>query len=435
MGNTVFKKWHGYLLAVLSFTCGLGAIAAPQIVTPPTNQTVALGSNATFNVVATDVDRLSYQWFLGATPLGPTSSSPSLTLTNVQFANCGTYSVTVTVIRTGAKASASATLSVMYPPDIVRVQDDEPCPHVVNVGDSIRVVTTHSAGGPYSIQWRLDGVLLSNWVVAAAGAPCTPANLSSGDVEINVFPTVGDHFLEVAVSNAVGRATRLYALQAVPSNPGLLGGFLPASPTPGSLSCGPSFTLTRGLPGVYSQISGGAGCDVATTCGTMPQDSSWYRLVSLQSGTATVSTEGSSSDTVLAIMHGPPISCLTLTNVKCNRDVSGTIKQSRVQFQAAASNIYFIAVSGLTFDGTVKLTYGYEPAIASASLKPGGVFELRSTVAPSLTYSVQASSNMAPNSWTTVFTANAATNNGVIVYREANITSRRERFFRLAPGP
>jgi hypothetical protein len=318
----------------------------------------------------------------------------------------------------------------MVAPYIAQVLNDEPCPHVVRSGDSMTVVASNYLSAPYRMEWRLDGVLLSNRVVSAPGATCVENVVGAQEV-ISVTPSVGDHFLEFAVTNAVGRASRLYALSVVPSSPGLLA----FSPTPGNLSCGPSFTLSRGVPGVYTDPSGGAGCDLATSCGTMPVDSSWYRLVSLQPGMATVSTEGSSGDTVLAVMQGPPISCATLTNVQCNRDVSGSVKQSRLQFTAQASNIYYIAVSGFVFGESVKLTYGYEPLIASATILSDGAFELRSTAAPALSYSVQASATLLPGSWNTVFTTNPGTNNGLIVFRDTSTATRTERFFRLAPGP
>jgi len=428
MGKVVLRSCSARWFVALSWLITAAASAAPQIVTPPESQTVAVGSNVTMTVVATDSGPLTYQWLHEGTTLGPASANPTLNLSNVQLNACGKYQVVVTATRNGSTARPEAQLTVLAAPFIAQVLNDEPCPHVVRQGDSMRVVASNYLSAPYRLEWRLDGLLISNRTVS--GSATCPANTFGSEESINVTPGVGDHFLEFAVSNAVGRASRIYALSVVPAS-----GLLAFSPTPGNLSCGPSFTLTRGVPGVYSDPSGGAGCDLSTTCGTMPQDSSWYRLVSLLPGTATVSTEGSSGDTVLAVMQGPPISCATLTNVQCNRDVSGTVKQSRLQFSAQASNIYYIAVSGFVFGETVKLTYGYEPQIASASIKPDGSFELRSTVAPSLIYSVQASATLLPGSWNTVLTANPGTNNGLIVFRDTNIATRKERFFRLAPGP
>ncbi|HXJ61251.1 MAG TPA: immunoglobulin domain-containing protein [Verrucomicrobiae bacterium] len=430
MGKVLSRSgWVGGLV-VLSWTLAAAAPAAPHITTPPESQQVAVGAKVTFSVVATDTGPLTYQWLHDGSPVGgATGTTATLVLSNVQLSACGRYQVVVTATRDGSTVRPEAQLTVLAPPWIAYLPNDEPCPHVVTSGNSMRVVSSNYLSGPYRMEWRMDGVLLSNRTVAAV-ANCAQ-NVIGAEEEITVVPSVGDHFLEFSVTNLLGRASRIYALTVVPNS----GGLLVFSPTPGSLSCGPSFTLTRGVPGIYTDPSGGAGCDLATSCGTMPQDSSWYRLVSLLPGRATVSTEGSAGDTVLAVMQGPPISCATLTNISCNKDVSGTIKQSRLQFSAQASNIYYIAVSGFSFGETVKLTYGYEPLIASASILTNGVFELRSTVAPPLLYSVQASATLQPGSWSTVFTTNPGTNNGLIVFHDTTINTRQERFFRLTPGP
>src|SRR5581483_3373762 len=66
----------------------------PLITTQPASQTVAPGASATFSVVAAGDPTLAYQWqFNGANLSGATGSA--LSLTNVQTANEGNYSVTV----------------------------------------------------------------------------------------------------------------------------------------------------------------------------------------------------------------------------------------------------------------------------------------------------------------------------------------------------
>src|SRR5204863_6946333 len=73
--------------------CG-GAVppTGPSIVTQPASQTVAANGSATFTVVATGTAPLTYQWRFNTTNINGATSS-SLTLTNVQLANSGSYSV------------------------------------------------------------------------------------------------------------------------------------------------------------------------------------------------------------------------------------------------------------------------------------------------------------------------------------------------------
>lgn len=81
----------------------------PTITTPPAAQTAIQGATATFTVVATG-GTLSYQWkFNGTALIGATSAT--LTLTNVQSANAGTYTVDVSD-STGTTTSLGATLTV-----------------------------------------------------------------------------------------------------------------------------------------------------------------------------------------------------------------------------------------------------------------------------------------------------------------------------------
>jgi hypothetical protein len=83
---------------------------APVITLSPTNQTVALGSNVTFFSSATGDPPLAFQWRFNATNIAGATSS-ALTLTNVQPANNGSYTVTVSN-RSGVVTSSAAILTV-----------------------------------------------------------------------------------------------------------------------------------------------------------------------------------------------------------------------------------------------------------------------------------------------------------------------------------
>ncbi len=86
---------------------------APSIFTPPQNQSVPKGENATFTVTANGTDPLNYQWrFNNANLVGATSSS--YTRFNAQTNDAGQYTVFVTNAA-GAVTSAPATLTVTVP--------------------------------------------------------------------------------------------------------------------------------------------------------------------------------------------------------------------------------------------------------------------------------------------------------------------------------
>jgi hypothetical protein len=101
---------------------GKCAVAIPPfIVTQPTNQTVTAGTNATFSVTAGGTAPLSFQWRLNDSEITWATNS-SMTLTNVQISQAGSYSVVVTNAG-GPVTSSNALLTVNLPPVRVRVSN------------------------------------------------------------------------------------------------------------------------------------------------------------------------------------------------------------------------------------------------------------------------------------------------------------------------
>ncbi len=80
----------------------------PTIVASPADQVVKVGGTAAFNVTATGISPLSYQWRLNGTNI-PTATGSSLSFT-VQTNSMGFYSVVVSNLN-GATVSMNATLS------------------------------------------------------------------------------------------------------------------------------------------------------------------------------------------------------------------------------------------------------------------------------------------------------------------------------------
>lgn len=88
-----------------------GAVA-PSITTQPQSQTVTTGQDATFTVVAEGSVPLCYQWYYNTNSPLANATNATLTLTNVQAANAGVYSVVVTN-SSGSVTSSLATLTVI----------------------------------------------------------------------------------------------------------------------------------------------------------------------------------------------------------------------------------------------------------------------------------------------------------------------------------
>ncbi|MBN2508141.1 MAG: lamin tail domain-containing protein [Verrucomicrobia bacterium] len=121
------------------------------------------GSNVTFEVVATGLAPVTYQWrFRGAALPGATS--PSLTLSNVTLAHDGPYDVVVTDA-VGATASAPATLTLLLSPAFT----NSPVSQDVVVGGSVTwsaAVCGHPL--PFGFEWKriVGGVTLASNTLA-----------------------------------------------------------------------------------------------------------------------------------------------------------------------------------------------------------------------------------------------------------------------------
>lgn len=116
---------------VISSNATLTVVSFPAIVTPPTNQTVGLGSTVTFTVTAAGTATLGYQWQYNGTTLtdGTTadgsiisgSTGTALTITNAQTSDDGGYSVIVTNSLGSVTSSPPAVLTVLTVPTFTSI--------------------------------------------------------------------------------------------------------------------------------------------------------------------------------------------------------------------------------------------------------------------------------------------------------------------------
>jgi hypothetical protein len=88
-------------------------VIPPFITVHPTNQTALVGDTVTFNVTATGTQPLHYVWLFNETNI--VGTNVFLTLTNVQPANAGVYSVVVSN-SAGTATSSNVLLTIEVPP-------------------------------------------------------------------------------------------------------------------------------------------------------------------------------------------------------------------------------------------------------------------------------------------------------------------------------
>ncbi len=140
--------------SVTSSNATLTVNVPPTIVVQPVSVESIAGSNATFTVTATGDAPLSYQWrFNGVNITGATAAT--LTLTNVQAANAGLYSVVVSN-PFGTATSTNATLTLKTPPSFLA----HPQSLTVLKGTNASFSVTPGGDGPFTYQWLFGGVAI-----------------------------------------------------------------------------------------------------------------------------------------------------------------------------------------------------------------------------------------------------------------------------------
>jgi len=165
---------------------------APSITTQPLDQTNILpGAAATFSVVAGGSEPLSYQWYYNTTTLLTNATDSILTITDVQPANAGIYSVVVNNLA-GSVTSSNAILTVNTNP-VAPVFALQPASQIVLIGSTASFAAVAAGTAPISYQWNKNGTPISG----ATAPTLILTNVQTSD----------DGNYTVAASNLVGTAT------------------------------------------------------------------------------------------------------------------------------------------------------------------------------------------------------------------------------------
>ncbi len=176
---------------------GTATTNPPAITSQPVSQTNNIGANVTFAVSATGTAPLAYQWRLFGTNLGGAMLS-SFSLTNLQPANAGDYTVVITN-SAGSVTSSIAKLTVLTGPAI----SSPPQSLTVNIGDNCTFNVGATGGLPLSYQWRFN---LAN-LAGATNTSFTRTNAQLADA--------GNY--TVVVTNSGGSITSSVAVLTVNS--------------------------------------------------------------------------------------------------------------------------------------------------------------------------------------------------------------------------
>ncbi len=169
---------------------------APSITSQPQNQSVTVGSNATFTVAASGTVPLFYRWYFNTNTFLAYATGSSLIVTNVQNTNAGTYSVVVSN-SVGSVFSVYATLTV-NPAPLAPSISAQPQSLTITQAQNAAFTVTADGTSPLHYQWYFNTNAL---LAGATNTSFTVTNAQGSNA--------GTY--SVIITNAVGSVTSTYA--------------------------------------------------------------------------------------------------------------------------------------------------------------------------------------------------------------------------------
>ena len=275
-----------------SSTAALAVLVPAAIVSSPFSATVIAGTNLTLTVSAAGSPTLVYQWWKNNVKLSGATTA-SLSLANVSISDAGTYFATVSN-SVGGAASASATLTVLAPPQITA----QPSGATVAVGSNTVFAVSVTGTAPLSFQWSKDG------------NPLTDAGEFSGSLS-NVLTVTGVSTNDagnysVAISNTAGSTNSASATLAVIVPPAII---TPPSPVAAIAGTNVSFTVTAEgtAPFTYQWRKNGVNISGATSSTLTLNTISTASAANYSVIVANAAGSATSADATLTVLLPPAI--------------------------------------------------------------------------------------------------------------------------------
>jgi lipocalin len=206
--------------SVTSSVAILTVASSPVIINQPIDQTVALGSDATFTVKAIGTVPLGYQWRVNGTNLVNGGGISGATTTNLTVGNVPTnysgnsYSVIVTN-QFGSATSSNALLTVATSPVIIV----QPTNQSMAVGSRAALVVTAIGIAPLSYQWQMEGTNLVDETNLVNGVSVITSGTTTNVLIINQAQTNNTGNYTVIVTNVAGSVTSSVAALTVTNIP------------------------------------------------------------------------------------------------------------------------------------------------------------------------------------------------------------------------
>jgi hypothetical protein len=347
----------------------------PVITQQPADVTVGLGGTATFTVRASGTQPVQYQWFFGTNILAG-QSNPTLTLLNVTTNLAGQYKVVVND-PSGMPISsqfARLTVNVPAPPVITKQPQDL----TVDKDGTALFAVEASGSAPLAYQWFFGARSLAGEISSAL----TLRNVATNQAGV----------YRVIVSNPNGSVSSTNATLMV-NDP-----FMPAA---NDLFANRAVILGRNVSVTNSNLNATQEAGEPNHAGNSGGKSIWWTWTAPQNGNVTISTAGSSADTLLAVYTGTILG--GLATVASNDDDPAGGTSSLVKFQARAGVAYQIAVD--TFGGQtgmIRLSLTAELELPSLRMSLSGQNLVLSWPTNATGFNLEASASLGTAAWSPV---------------------------------
>jgi hypothetical protein len=252
------------------------AVASSPVTISPPSRTQRVGDHLAFLALTNGVSVLAWQWQLNGTNISGQASS-SLSLTNIQLTNAGTYSVLATLSSGPTNATATLTVSSGFLPlastNLV----------VARLGDGLQSLNTTTGNTVYLDQIATNGNYLSTIMVPDSGSSALIAEGSGSpglDGSVLTLSSNGQYLNLAGYNQALPNGGVTFTGENVPRAVGAVNGW-------------GVYTLCLTNYGLYDGGSGQIRCAVSTD-GTV--NNFW---------TAGIASSGSVSIKTLTFNQGP----------------------------------------------------------------------------------------------------------------------------------
>ena len=319
---------HTLSFAALDFVVsgGTSVAIAPTIATQPASQSVNVGGSASFSVTANGTAPLTYQWSKNGSVVSG-ATGVTLSLSNVQSGDAGSYTVIVTNTA-GSATSSAATLTVNSAATVPTITT-QPTSQSVTVGATATFSVAASGTGSLTYQWSKNGSVVSG----ATGATLSLSNVQSGDA--------GSY--TAVVTNSAGSVTSNAASLIVSTS-----------------ASGPNIATQ---PESLTVTAGGSAAFTVVASGTAPLSYQWSKngaaIVGATGSTFALSSsqlsDAGSYSVVVSNATGSVTS--TVATLTVNASASGSGPLITVQPTNQTATVGFLAQFSVTATPFLGLTY------------------------------------------------------------------------------